>query len=253
MNRIRIIPILLIKGEDLVKGSTFQNHKYIGDPINTAKIFCDMGADEICILDIEATIKKRKPNYDLLNQIAKQTVIPLSYGGAINSLSRAERLFNLGFEKCIINTSAYYDINLIKEISSKYGSQSLTISIDYFIEKNTNKILLYSHSNSISQNISLLDHAKNVQSAGCGEIIITNISKEGNYSKLDASTYLDLISQLDVPVILSGGAESYDEIFSLSKKIKVSAFGVGSLFSFYNANNSVLINYPSKKDIEKFI
>ena len=142
----RVIPVLLIKGNGLYKTRKFHNPSYVGDPINTIKIFNDKEVDEIIILDIDASKKNLSPNFNLIKEIASECFMPLTYGGGISTIDQAAKLFNLGVEKICLQTSTLTNIELIKELISEFGSSSIAACID--IKKNFfGRHILYSHSN----------------------------------------------------------------------------------------------------------
>ena len=126
----RIIPCLLIQNNGLVKTTKFSNPKYVGDPLNAVKIFNDKEADELIVLDIDATKEKREPNYNLIENLASECRMPLCYGGGINNLSQALKIFSLGVEKIAISTSALNNISIVSEIASRVGSQSVVVVLD---------------------------------------------------------------------------------------------------------------------------
>jgi len=128
--KIRVIPCLQLIDDSLVKTIKFKNHGYIGDPINTVRIFNELEVDELCFLDIRATSQKRDPNFQILEQIANECFMPLSYGGGIDSLETAQKIFSIGFEKIVLNTAAIKNPSLISEIAEVYGNQSIIVSID---------------------------------------------------------------------------------------------------------------------------
>src|SRR5688572_10349729 len=120
MQRIRVIPVLLLKGQGLYKTVKFKDPQYLGDPINAVKIFNDKEVDELCFLDINATQENKEPNYKMIAEIASECFMPLSYGGGINHVDQAKKLFNIGVEKIIINTAAHNNPGLITELSAHY-------------------------------------------------------------------------------------------------------------------------------------
>lgn len=130
MRRIRVIPVLTLQNEKLVKTIRFKNPNYIGDPINAVKIFNEKEVDEIVILDITATKEKRTPNYKKIEEIAEEAFMPFAYGGGINSLDQIEKLFKLGIEKVVINSALSTNLNLITQAANIFGSQSIVASID---------------------------------------------------------------------------------------------------------------------------
>ena len=129
MSLKRIIPILLLKGDRLVKTLNFSNSKYIGDPINAVKIFSEKEADEIIILDITASLNNRI-NFDLLSKIFGECFTPITYGGGINSLEDAKKIINIGAEKICVQSCFFDNKEIIKEIINHLGSQALVLSID---------------------------------------------------------------------------------------------------------------------------
>ena len=130
MLKKRIIPILLIKDNDLIKSVKYKNHKYVGDPLNVIKIFNEKEVDELILLDVEKSRNNNELNYELIKNLASECYMPLTYGGGIKNLKQAEKLFSLGIEKILINSANFNDYQLIKNISEKFGSQSVIAAID---------------------------------------------------------------------------------------------------------------------------
>ena len=130
MRRIRVIPALLLQGDGLVKTIKFKKPKYVGDPINTVKLFNEKEVDEIVVLDISATPEKREPNFRVAREIASECFMPLCFGGGIQSVDHAKKLFDSGIEKVAINTAAYEDPRLIEAIARIYGTQAVVVSVD---------------------------------------------------------------------------------------------------------------------------
>src|SRR5665811_2594531 len=126
----RIIPCLLLRDNGLVKTVKFKDSTYIGDPINTVKIFNEKEVDEIFFLDIDATRLKKEPPYDLIQNIASECFMPFAYGGGIHSLLQIERIIKSGAEKIIINTRAYLDKDFLSEAVRQFGSSTIAVSID---------------------------------------------------------------------------------------------------------------------------
>ena len=229
MIRKRIIPTLLLKKDLLVKTINFKNDIYIGDPLNTIKIFNDLEVDELIILDISIDYKKIEINYDYLRLIASECFMPLSYGGGISNIVDAERIFRLGFEKIIINSHGLLNKNLINELVKKFGSQAIIISID--VKKTIfGKYKIYIHGGQ-KINIPLFDWIKEIENIGVGEVFITNIDKEGTWSGFDFELIKQISDILSVPIIAHGGCGSIDDIkvFDYSN---ASAAAVGSMFVF---------------------
>lgn len=134
MLRTRIIPTLLLRNESLVKTVQFRKFSYVGDPTNTVRIFNELEVDELMILDINATKNNYQPNLKVLKEIANECFMPIAYGGGIRSLTQAKEVFDIGYEKIVINTQSIVNPELIEEIAKHYGSQALVVSID--VKKN---------------------------------------------------------------------------------------------------------------------
>ncbi len=250
MLRTRVIPCLLLRDTALVKTERFNKFQYVGDPLNTCRIFNELEVDEMAILDITASQEKREPNYKLLTSLVSECFMPLSYGGGITSLLDAEKLFTTGFEKIIINSSLYAKPELVTEIAKVFGSQSIVVSID--VRKSFFKgYELYSHSGHHRQKIRLLDWVTHVEGLGAGEILVTSIDREGTWSGLDCTLVKMVADAVNIPVIAHGGAGTIQHIGEAVKNGKASAVGLGSMVVFQNKGTGVLVNFPDKQKLEQ--
>jgi cyclase len=238
----RVIPTLLLKNNGLYKGVKFQNHRYVGDPINTIKLFNEKECDELVILDITATLENKKPNFELLKNIASEAFMPMGYGGGLNTIEDIRTVFSLGYEKVILNTAAIINQGLIKVAANEYGSQSIVVSVD--VKKTIfNDYMIYIKSSTQKVKIYLLEHIKNVISLGAGEILLSNIDKDGCMSGYDIALVNMVAKNSSVPVIASCGAGKLDD-FIQAKKNNASAVAAGSMFVYQGPHRAVLINYP---------
>tara|TARA_A100001011_G_scaffold323778_1_gene345839 strand:- start:284 stop:1033 length:750 start_codon:yes stop_codon:yes gene_type:complete len=242
----RVIVSLLIDNKDLVKGQKYQDHVYVGDPINAIRIFNNKEVDEISILDKSAY--KDKINYNLIKKILNEAFIPISYGGGIKKSEQALRIIELGCEKIILNTSAYKNHLLISEIIKVLGSQSLTVKIDckyvdddyyVFIENGTK------FTKTLVKDYSIL-----MQELGVGELIISSIDKEGSRSGYDLELVKTISEKINIPIIIDGGAGGIDDFKKIFSKNFFLACSAGTIFTFYKNNKSVLLNYLNKKERE---
>jgi cyclase len=130
MLKARVIPCLQLVDESLVKAIKFDKYGYIGDYINTVRIFNELEVDELCFLDIRASLENREPNIEILHQISDECFMPLSYGGGIRNFQIAKQILSIGFEKVIVNTEAFHQPNLIPSIAEHFGNQAIVASID---------------------------------------------------------------------------------------------------------------------------
>jgi len=244
MLRTRVIPCLLIQGRSLVKTKKFRNPRYIGDPINAIKIFNEKEVDEIFVLDITATKEKRKPQFDLISELASESFMPFSYGGGISSLEEVQKLFNTGVEKIVLNTAAVYNPSIIENIANIYGTQSVVISID--VRKNMfGKYQVFTNAGTKRQNISPIEHARNVENIGAGEILLTSIENDGMQNGYDLSIIKSISDAVSIPVVACGGASSIDDFRCAVVEGGASGVAAGSLFVFHGKHQAVLITYPS--------
>ena len=250
----RIIPNLLIHRKGLVKTVNFKNPKYVGDPLNAVKIFNEKSVDELIITDIDASIKKLEPNYDLIEKIANQSRMPLCYGGGIKNISQAKRIFSLGVEKVAISSSAIENTNIITELSQSVGSQSVVVVVDVKKKYFSNNYEIFTHNAKNNTRINPLKFIEKINKLGVGELVINSIDKDGTMKGYD----FDIIDQVrkitSLPLTVIGGAGSLNDIGNLINKYKIIGAGAGSLFVFKGKYKAVLINYPNdheKKDLIK--
>lgn len=246
MLRPRIIPSLLVQDNGLVKTVNFKNAKYVGDPINAVKIFNEKAVDELAIFDIDATVKNLEPNYSLIERLAIQSRMPLCYGGGVKTVEQAQRIFGLGIEKIALSSAILEKPELITEIASRVGSQSVIVVLD--VKK---KILggyeVYTHNGKKSTGIDPVKFAQKVQKLGAGEIILNSIDKDGVMKGYDLSLIAKLKEHVHIPMTVLGGAGSLDDIKQVIDKFGVIGVAAGSLFVFKGVYRAVLINYPIKE------
>ena len=248
MLRKRIIPVLLIREKSLVKTVKFNKFSYIGDPCNTLSIFNDLEVDEICILDILATSNARGPNYSLLSDIADECFMPLCYGGGITSVDQVKRIFDIGFEKVSINSACLYDLSFITKLANLFGSQSIVCSVD--VKRNyLGQARVFNKNYKID--LKPLDHIKNLENAGAGEILLTSVNKEVTWAGADIDLIFDATELVNIAVIVQGGIDSVDNIYTIFGKTSASAVGVGSMVCFQGKDKGVLINFPEIEENPK--
>lgn len=224
----RIIPQFLLKGSRLVKGTNFKNYIDVGDPLSQAVIYDAQGAEEIIIVDIEATRQNRTINTDVIHRMITRCRLPISAGGGIKSLKDAEKCFNAGADKIILNSVVAENPDVIKEFTREFGSANVVVSVD--VKKtSTGKYNVYSRSGSKKIRIDIFELLKMYITNGAGEIVLTSIDREGTLTGFD----LDLIYQarkiVTVPLIASGGAGSYDDIVHVFFHTEVDAVAIGKM------------------------
>jgi len=244
----RIIPVLLLRNGALVKTRRFGKFDYIGDPCNTLRIFNELEVDELFLLDIDVSRIGRLPDFNLLEEISDECFMPLGYGGGITSLDLAKRVFDSGFEKVSLNSSALENPSLITQIANHFGSQSVILSID--VKKGlTGKLSVLSHSGKNRWAISPESWAKRGQELGCGEILLTSIDREGTWSGFDLDLVRKVSEVVDLPVIAHGGAGEMEHISTVLGQSGASAVALGSMVVYQKKDMGVLVNFPDKAEL----
>ncbi len=239
----RIIPSLLLHGSSLVKTIRFDKYQYIGDPCNTVRIFNELEVDELAFLDIRASKDFSEPNYELLADISNECFMPLSYGGGIKSLDQAKKIFDIGFEKVIVNSQALLNPKIITDIAKQFGSQAVISSIDYK-KPFYGKPRLYNSSKKVLTKIDPIKWAKEMELHGAGEILFTSVDREGTWSGLDNNFIIELVDAVNIPVIAHGGVGKIGDIKDIFLASSISAVALGSLVVFQKKGMGVLVNFP---------
>jgi len=251
MLKVRLIPSLLLRYESLVKTVKFNKFKYIGDPVNTVKIFNELEVDELVFQDICASKEDSRPNMQVLRDIANECFMPLAYGGGIKNLDEAKKILDTGFEKVILNSAVLQTPDLITELANKFGSQAVVVSIDY--KKDFfNRSSVWSFSATKKHKYSPVEWAKIVEEKGAGEILLTSIKQEGTWSGFDLDTIKQVSINTSIPIIANGGCGSINHIKELIDTNNVSAIALGSIVVFQKKDMGVLVNFPDRNRLESF-
>lgn len=250
MLRTRVIPVLLLKDESLVKTVQFGKYGYIGDSINTCRIFNELEVDELCFLDISASKERKEPDYKILQEISNECFMPLSYGGGVFNFEQAEKIFKIGFEKIIINSASFTHSGLIGEIAKVYGSQAVVVAVD--VKKNFwGKYEVFGVSGTVNHKKNPVDWVKEVESLGAGEILLTSIDREGTWKGFDVELVRKITDTTTLPVIAHGGAGSVKHIEEVVKMGNASAVALGSMVVYQKQGLGVLVNFPDRKILEQ--
>jgi cyclase len=243
----RLIPVLLLKDECFVKTLNFKKYNYIGDPCNTVRIFNELEVDEILILTISKNRFEHDLNWKIMKDISTECFIPLGYGGGITSLDQAKKILDIGYEKVVINTSAFNNPKLIEDIANYSGSQSVVVSID--TKKNIlGQVKIFNKSVKHFVHHEIVVWAEKFESLGAGEILLTSIDKEGTWKGMDLEIVKSISSKISIPIIAHGGAGNLVHV-SEAFKNGASAVGVGSLVVYQKEKMGVLVNFPDKTSL----
>jgi cyclase len=249
MLRTRVIPALLLRNESLVKTVRFGEFTYVGDPCNTVRIFNELEVDELLFLDITASREGRGPNMKVLADIANECFMPLGYGGGVRTLEQAKAVFDIGFEKIVLNSHAVEQPALIKEIAGHYGSQAVVVSIDVrkgILGGQTVRTCGGKHNTHRDP----VGWAQEVECLGAGEILLTSMDREGTWEGFDLDLVGRVTGAVSIPVIAHGGAGSLEHVADVVKKGHASAVALGSMVVFQKQGMGVLVSFPEQSSLE---
>lgn len=245
MLRPRVIACLLLSDGGLVKTRRFKNATYIGDPHNAIRIFNEKEADELIVIDISATKKDRGPDFALIEQFASECFMPVTYGGGIHSLTAASQLFSLGIEKVCMQSAAFQSPQLMTDVAARYGSQAVVSAVDVKGGDRGRPKLRWDKR--WNYHGDWLSWTKKSQELGAGEILLTDVDREGTLAGVNLDLISAASSSVEIPVIANGGIGSKQDI-KLALGAGASAVAAGSLFVFYGPHRAVLITYLDQDD-----
>ena len=230
MLKNRIIPCLDVKNGRVVKGINFIDLKDAGDPVEQAKIYSDGGADEICFLDITASNENRDTIYDVVEKTSKKCFVPLTVGGGVRTVEDISKLLNCGADKVSINTAAVNDKQVVVNSSKKFGSQCIVVAID--AKKNGDAWEIYTHGGRNKTGIDPLKFAKEMETRGAGELLVTSMDRDGTQVGYDIDLMSKISSAVNIPVIASGGVGTLDHLVDGIKLGNASAVLAASIFHY---------------------
>ena len=243
----RIIPCLDIKEGRVVKGVNFVNLKDAGYPVQIAKEYSELGADEIVFLDITASHEKRGTILDVVKATSKVVFIPLTVGGGIRNLEDIHNLLLSGADKVSLNSIAVKDPSLIEAGSKKYGKQCIVVAID--AKWNGTFFEVYIHGGRIATGLDAIEWAKKVEALGAGEILLTSMDADGTKQGYDLKLTKAITDALSIPVIASGGAGSKKDFYDVFDIAKADAALAASLFHYKELEIKDLKNYLKEKGV----
>jgi imidazole glycerol-phosphate synthase subunit HisF len=240
MLRPRIIPVLLIRNGALVKTVRFGKANYIGDPMNAVRIFNDFRADELVLLDIEASRKGVCIDPDFVQQIGEEANMPFSVGGGIRKMADIRKLLSVGAERVILCTAAVERPELIREAADAFGSSTVTVCIDVH-KKWLGSQKVYSQAGTRSSPYSPVEFAQLAEKMGAGEVIVQSIDRDGCMEGYDIDLVRSISEAVTIPVVALGGAGSNEDLIRVHKEGLANGLAAGSLFVYNDKNRGVLI------------
>ncbi|MEP7224891.1 MAG: AglZ/HisF2 family acetamidino modification protein [Actinomycetota bacterium] len=245
------MPCLLLKEGGLVKTVGFKNPRYLGDPINTVRIFNDKEVDELLLLDISPCRTGAPINYELVEEIVSEAFVPVAYGGGIATVEEGRRLLSLGVEKVAINTAAVARPALIDELSAVYGASTVVVAID--VKKKRKKYEVMTNGGEHSTGLDPAIWARQAQARGAGEILVNSIDADGEMSGYDLELVRMVAESVSVPVIACGGAATTADFRAATKQGHASACAAGSMFVYQGRHRAVLISFPTQDELDRVL
>ena len=242
----RVIPSMLLENGLVYKGQKFKKHKYVGEPSNIIKIFNEKEIDELVVFD--RTARVNGIDFITLRDISTQSFFPLSYGGGINTVEDAERIINIGYEKIIINTALFTNTSLVSELVGRLGSSSVVACLDYSQGFWGRRFFICNGKKKIKKN--LQECMELATRLSVGEVILNSIDLDGTLKGLDVNILNEIGLDVNIPIVLSGGARSEDDVLD-AIACGASGVAVGELFTHVPPHRSVLIRYLSKSTLLK--
>jgi cyclase len=241
----RLIPILLLKDGGLMKSKQFTDWKYVGDPLNTAKIFNDKDTDELIVLDVEATAQNREPNYELLRELSAECFLPICYGGGVASAEVARKVISCGVDKVSINSAHIQTPRILGQISEVIGSSSTVASLDIDLIKGDYVLR-------DRKEFDFWGHLSLLETFGAGEVMVQSVPQDGTRGGPDLHLASRVLENTRLPVIFSGGVSSLEDSFELWKQ-GVDGVAAGAWFVFSGKHEAVLVTYPPRKRIDEVL
>jgi cyclase len=241
--RPRIIPCLLVRNKGLVKTVGFREGKYVGDPINAVRIFNEKEADELMVLDIDATANGGEPDMKMIQFWAAECRMPLCYGGGVKTVEQAKAIISLGVEKVAVSSAAVEKPELVAAIAAAVGNQSVVVVLD--VRNTGGKYEIWTHNATRKTGKCPIEFSRKLQTLGVGEIVLNSIDHDGAMKGYDFQSARRVREAVTVPMSVLGGAGSLDDICGLIQRFGIIGAVAGSLFVFKGVYKAVLINYPN--------
>lgn len=231
MLKTRIVPTLLYRDFGLVKGVRFDSRRAVGSAMQAIKVYNLRGVDELVFLDVTATLQDRGPDFSLIDDLADDCFMPLAVGGGVRSLDDVAGLLAVGADKVVVNTAAVESPGLVDEASARFGAQCIVVSIDTKVDDD-GAVRVWTHSGTRRTDHEPVALARAMESRGAGELLVTSIDRDGTMEGYDIPTIGAVAEAVSIPVIASGGAGSYEDMFRVLDEADASAVAAASIFHF---------------------
>lgn len=246
MLKTRIIPTLLWKNHSLVKSKTYTNWRNVGHLVPAVKVYNARNVDEIIFLNITSPGSDNMPDLNLVEDVAKHCFVPLTIGGNIKNIYDVQNIIERGADKISLNSILKNNINIIKEISKNFGSQSVVVSID--LKKVDGKYYCFFNGGKKKLNTNIFDYIKKIQDLGAGEILLNSIDNDGKMLGYDLCIIEKISKIISIPLIASGGAGKYEHMYE-AISAGASAVSAASIFHFTELTPDEAKKYLKKKGV----
>ena len=248
MPNLRLIARLDIKGPNLIKGIHLEGLRVIGDPQSYALKYYENGADEIIYIDIVASLYQRSKLTEIVKKTVENVFVPITVGGGIRNIEDVLDLLNAGADKVAINTGAIKNPKLISDIASRFGSQCMVLNIE--AKKSNNNWEVYTDCGREKTGIDVVEWAKQANSMGAGEILLTSIDKEGTQKGFDIELMKSVTSNVNIPVVASGGMGGMKDFFDVINQSEVDAVAIAHMLHYNKLNLINIRNQALEKKIK---
>ncbi len=245
----RIIPCLDVNQGRVVKGVNFVNLIDAGDPVEVAKAYDKLGADEVVFLDITASSDHRNTVVDMVRRVAENVFIPFTVGGGIRSVDDFKALLREGADKISVNSAAIDNPRLISDAADKFGSQCVVLAIDAKRREDGSGWNIYKHGGRLDVGMDALEWAVEGEKLGAGEILLTSMDCDGTKAGYDMELTRQVAEAVGIPVIASGGAGTKEHFYDILTEGKADAALAASLFHFKELDIMDLKNYLAEKGV----
>lgn len=247
MLKVRIIPTLLWKNVTLVKGISFDSWRRVGTLMPAVKVYNTRQVDELIVVDITATDENREPDFETIEEVSAECFVPLTVGGGIRTVEHIKKLLRAGADKVCINTGLYENPQMVKEGVRLFGKQCIVASID--VKRENGGYVCYSHSGTQNTGEDLMSMLKKVDALNVGEILITSIEHDGTMKGYDLDLIRLVSENSNIPVIASGGAGNYEDMYQALIDGRATAVAAASIFHFTEQTPLEAKKYLSAKGI----
>ncbi len=245
----RIIPCLDVNDGRVVKGVNFVNLIDAGDPVEVAKAYDRLGADEVVFLDITASSDHRNTVVDMVRRVAENVFIPFTVGGGIRTVEDFRSLLREGADKISVNSAAIDNPRLISDAADKFGSQCVVIAIDAKRREDGSGWNIYKHGGRLDVGKDAIEWAIEAEKLGAGEILLTSMDCDGTKAGYDMELTRTVAEAVGIPVIASGGAGTKEHFYDILTEGKADAALAASLFHFKELDIMDLKNYLAEKGV----